>query len=265
MPWLLPENKAQRLALAKGYPFDAPSQSFFFHLAAPARDAVGRAKVAGGGGPESQVQQLVDMDPAPRQLARKFDGPEFARLRGADPAAAEQIIPVTYLWLQGYDVVYSAHVTRYGAIASNLTRRQGCRVRVAVTWLTDLQLHRMHATEGRNYPYGWLKGVAWECELPGVAPVLGAARLHVYKSQHGCLADATGEPLSMAAIAATGRCQAAASQEEALDLVRQRHYGGEDLDSHILANIADPARRARLTAALAREAVPSQMPHFRPL
>ncbi|MGO1120261.1 hypothetical protein ACTL6U_16265 [Rhodovibrionaceae bacterium A322] len=282
MPWALPERDEDRLALAKGYPFEAPDQSFLFHL--PIGKAVDR-KVGGRpvGEPASEptLTLLNSLDAeqlrgrhavlghgsnrAPSQLQRKFAGPEFQRQLGAAPELADQVIPVTYIWLEDHDVVYSAHVTRYGSIASNLTHHKGCRVRVAVTWLTDLQLQRMHETEGPNYPYGRLAGARWQSDLPLAGADENSIPLQVYKSQYGCLPGPDGPALSMAAVRAEGRPGRSAGQEAALALVQQRHHPDEDLDSHILANIADSDRRTRLIAALAKEALPASLPQFQGL
>src|SRR3546814_20831446 len=71
-----------------------------------------------------------------------FRSRKFGHLAGAASA-----IPVTRTWLGDHDVVYSAHVTRYGSLSATLHRAPGTRVQVYVTWLTEAQLPRMHETE----------------------------------------------------------------------------------------------------------------------
>ena len=99
MPWPLPTSETELLALAKSYPFAAPTQSYLFRngAAAPSDPALsapdcydGRTAVIAHGSNRS-----------PDQLLRKFG------------ASAE--IPVTRAWLADYDVVFSAHVIGYGS------------------------------------------------------------------------------------------------------------------------------------------------------
>ena len=146
MPWELPESKARLLDLARGYPYCRPEACYLFNAgeAKPLPDSVplsnlfvGRTPVIAHGSNRS-----------PRQLARKFG------------ETAE--IPVSRAWLTDYDVVYSAHMTRYGAIAANLCHAPGTRVEVWITWLDEAQLRRMHETElgAEIYRYGLLEGVA---------------------------------------------------------------------------------------------------------
>src|SRR3546814_11083724 len=76
---------------------------------------------------------------APEQLHRKF-----GHLAGAASA-----IPVTRTWPGDHDVVYSAHVPRYGSLSATLHRAPGTRVQVYVTWLTHTQPPPMPETEIR--------------------------------------------------------------------------------------------------------------------
>lgn len=242
MPWPLPSDEAGRLALAKGYPFEAPARSYLYRhgsiAAIEAADFSGRVPVIAHGS-----------NRAPQQLERKF-----GRLSGAD---AE--IPVTFGWLERHDVVYSAHVTQYGAIASNLRQVSGCRVRLAVTWLNAAQLERMHETEGRNYRYGRLSGIVLTVEA---GPDAALEEAFVYLGNHGDLHDG-GHPLGLAAVDAEGRPHRSAAQHEVLTLVRDRHRAGYDLDRHILETIADAALRGAIIQALRAGALPTHLPSFK--
>lgn len=236
MPWPLPEAAAERLALALDYPYDAPAHSFLFAEGAEqpiaAADFRGRRPVLAHGS-----------NRAPAQLLRKF-GPR-----------AE--IPVTYVWLAGYDVVYAAHVTRYGAISSTLQRAPGCRVRVALTWLTEVQLARMHETEGAaSYPFGRLEGVRVE---PEAGPA--AEALCCYVNAYGSLSQ-DGRPLGLALLQAEARPHGAALQRELQERLRARHHPKDPLDHHVLALIADATRRETLARQLRAEALPLDLPDF---
>lgn len=236
MPWPLPEAAADRLALALDYPYAAPAHSYLFaegrEQPIAAADFRGRRPVVAHGS-----------NRAPAQLLRKFG------------AAAE--IPVTYGWLAGHDVVYAAHVTRYGAVSSTLQRAPGCRVRVALTWLDAGQLARMHETEGAaSYPFGSLEGVAFE---PEAGPA--AERLSCYVNAHGSLAEA-GRPLGLALLQAEGRPHRAGLQRDLQERLRARHHPDDPLETHVLALIADAARRRTLAERLRAEALPLDLPDF---
>ena len=173
MPWTLPETDDALLRLAKGYPYAAPAGSYFY------RD--GASEALGGriepGLTEGRVPVVAHgSNRAPEQLHRKF-----GHLKGRDSE-----IPVTRAWLPDHDVVYSAHMTRYGAISATLHEAAGTRVQIYITWLTEAQLPRMHETEIGlgNYGYGRMGGL--DLQIEG-GPRLSEA--FAYLSVHGCLAD----------------------------------------------------------------------------
>ena len=242
MPWPLPEAPEDRLALAKGYPFAAPSGCFLF-------DA-------------GEIRPIDDVDfgarrpvlahgsnRAPAQLARKF-----GRSTGED-----RRVPVTRAWLSDYDVVYAAHITRYGAVSSTLQHAPGCEAALAVTWLTEGQLRRMHETEGAGgYAYGRLTAVAVRLES-GPSGQLDAVEL--YLGRHGCLA-VEGAAVGLAAVPSRNRRHRALHQEEVQTWLRDRHRPDQHLDEMILRHVDDPEARRRLAARLRAEAIASATPHF---
>ncbi|MHA1601028.1 MAG: hypothetical protein ACTSW2_09385 [Alphaproteobacteria bacterium] len=247
MPWPLPEGDAELLALAKSYPFTAFPDSYLLRdgqvLPMPAQHPnpdhyAGRVPVIAHGS-----------NRAPDQLRRKYG------------TAAE--IPVSRAWLHAYDVVYSAHVTRYGSIAANLHHAPGMQVEVFVTWLDAPQLARMHETElgGEVYVYGRMTGIGLDLDH-GPADALSEA--HVYLSRRGCLAT-EGQPLALAEVGARKRPHAAITQGGILDLVHGRHGGDLSLNDLILRAIRDPAYRRALIAAMGDGAAPTSAPHFEEL
>jgi hypothetical protein len=244
LPWPLPDDPAERLALAKSYPFPAPGRSYLFRDGAAAPLEPGTSRIA----LFAERQPVIGhgSNRSPEQLERKFG------------AGVE--IPVSRAWLRDYDVVYSAHVTQYGSIAANLQHTPGALAEVYVTWLARDQLGRMHETElgGENYYYGRLGGVSLALEA-GPAAELSEAR--VYLSTRGCLAR-DGAPIGLAAVESQGRPHGSLHQEETLDLVRGRHRPERDLDHHILETIRDPAGRQALVKEMESHAVPAHAPHF---
>lgn len=242
MPWKLPDSEHGLLALAKSYPFPAPEGSFLFR--------------GGGGEPltgdftprlyEGRVPVLAHgSNRSPEQLARKFG------------ACAE--IPVTVGWLEDHDVVYSAHITQYGSVASTIQHAPGARARLSINWLDPAQLRRMHETEGPStYVYGRLDGIRLTLEA---GPQEQVAACFVYLSTNGCLAR-DGAPVGLAAVRTEGRPHAALWQIQALRHVRDRYRPELELDDMILTKIRDPEMRHALVAEMRAEAVPLAAPFF---
>ncbi|MEO3432723.1 hypothetical protein [Inquilinus sp. CAU 1745] len=218
---------AERLARAKGYPYEAPEGSYLFAdgETRPFRPdtLAGRTPVIAYGSNRS-----------PLQLARKYAG---------WPAGTE--IPVTVARLGGMDVVHSCHFTAYGSLPAMVVPARGVTVTVAIVWLDGRQLERMHETEGgENYHYGSFEATELELDCP-LPPAL-----YGYHGRRGAFAP-DGPPLALAAIPATGRTGPAATQEQALARARDLLAPGADLDLFILEIIDDPALRAERTEALA--------------
>ncbi|UEM21708.1 gamma-glutamylcyclotransferase [Skermanella mucosa] len=222
------------LALASGYPYAFPACSYLF------RDGAQHPL------PATLPALLADRVPviacgsnrAPEQLARKFrDWPH------------PLTIPVLCGRLAGFDVVYSAHFTRYGALPATLhpAPAPGAVVEVAVQWLTGAELERMDATEGIgvNYDRRELGGIRLEIEGLGVI-----ASAEAYLSRRGALAI-DGRPVALAAIPCAGRTWPALDQPGVLEAVRARLAPGSDLHGFIHAIVTDPDYRAEQTAALA--------------
>jgi len=244
MPWPLPTGDAALLALAKSYPFETFPESYLLlggqavalrsQPAVPDRFA-GRVPVIAHGSNRS-----------PAQLARKFGD------------SAE--IPVTRAWLRDYDVVYSAHMSRYGSIAANVQHAPGVVVEIFVTWLDDRQLIRMHETElgGEVYVYGRMAGIELALEA-GPAPSLREA--FIYLSRRGCLA-VDQQPVALAEVPAKRRGRPALTQVDVQSLVCGRHGNGDTPDAVILRAIRDPDFRRGLIAAMGEGAVPTDAPHF---
>jgi hypothetical protein len=225
-----PEN---RLAIAKGYPYRVPTTSFVYvdGRAEPLEqglDRNGRIPVIGYGS-----------NRAPEQLARKFAGwPKGTR------------VPVTLARLADHDVVYGAHFTAYGALPAVLAASGDTEVEVSVTWLTETQLIRMHATEGpSNYRFARLDGIAME--------VAGYGRVETawaYLGRRGALA-VDGRPVPLAKVRAANRRSAPRDQEAVLGLARDRLAPDAALDPFILQTVACRITRQHRSERLQTESV----------
>ncbi len=215
-----------RVAHAKAYPFHVPGHSFVYRdgavhpMVVEETDFGGRVPVIACGSNRS-----------PDQLGRKF-----GQLDGA------VTIPVQRAWLEGFDVVYAAHITSYASIAATLQHVPGVSVEVSLTWLTDEQLALMHGTEGRGVSYDYARLDGLELSLDG-GGALASAFAYVYRN--GCLAE-DGGPVALGEVPATGRPHRAMRQPEVQAMVHARLADGGELDTFILENLTDAElRRAR--------------------
>ena len=182
----------------------------------------------------------VGSNRAPQQLARKFSGKSGTTL------------PVQSGRLWEHDVVYSAHLSAYGAIPATLRHVPATVVQVAVTWLTDEQLTRMHETElpNGNYDYVQMKGIRLETEH---GETLTTA--YAYQSRRGHLAAIDSQALALAEIDASGRGLNALTQRQALDHARSALAPDEHLEAFIMATVTDHVRRRRHIGVLKELAV----------
>jgi hypothetical protein len=182
-----PEETAAILKRALGYPYAAPDRSYLY--------LDGEALELPAGGPD-----LADRIPllsygansAPEALARKL-----ATLPGME-------MPILRSQLPGYDVVYSAHVSPYGAVPATLHESPGATAPVFVLHPTAEQRAHLTASEP-NYDL---------VEVDGIA---------AYRSKHGCLL-LDGSPVALAAVRSEGRTLPELDEPAILDRVRT-HLG----------------------------------------
>jgi hypothetical protein len=167
---------------------------------------------------------------APKVLSRKL-------------ALSDQPVLVVPARLREFDVVYSAHISPYGAIPATLQRSPGTEVRIHVIYMTSAQIGVISATEP-NYEPQLLEDV--ECRLEDGEEL---SEVSAYISRHGCLLCADSE-LALAAVTASGRTLAAIGEPEAMERVRSLLCPDDSLESFVLANVTDPdlsqSRSARL-------------------
>ena len=232
------DGRAARLARARDYPYDVTERSFLF---------------AGGG-----VRPLDEMDShragrvavlaygsnqSPAQLRRKFGD--------------DAVIPVQRARMVGFDVVYSAHFTIYGAVAAMLQVAPGTTVSLAVTWLDPAQFAHMTETETRvaNYDHKRLERIDLRLDDGTRLTMVDA-----YVGRRGNLMH-DGAPLALEAVRAEGRTHRARTTAAVLELMRDRLAPGHDLDDFILRLVDDADFRHRHTARIGEDARPFAWPH----
>jgi len=212
---------------AKGYPYTAPWQPFVQLR----HETLAAAEV------EIDLGQRAAMlaygsNAAPEVLARKL-------------ALSDQPVLVVPAWLDDFDVVYSAHISPYGAVPATLQGSPGTRVRVHVVYMTQAQVGLVSATEP-NYESALIEGAV--CRLDDGETIVGPA---AYLSHHGCLIE-DGSEVALAAVEATGRAFEQLAEVEVLELLRARFCPDEALETFVLANVTDPALSQSRSAQLPR-------------
>jgi len=231
-------DRAAVLARARNYPYVFPRRSFSYldgrTGAFDPEMTKGRSPVLAFGSNQS-----------PERLTQKF-GHE-----------ADHLIPVERARLRGFDVVYSAHITSYGAVPAMLQVSEGSSVELAITWLDDRQLEIMHRSEisAANYFYAALDDVALETD---------GATLHrtayAYVGTRGHLEHDEGGAIALAAVGCEGRRYKSMTTDQALEVVRRRHAADHAPDAFVLKMVRDQESRRSLTDTLAPTATPFGYP-----
>lgn len=222
------------LARALAYPYQAAPASFLL-VGGEARGLEGPPELTG-----RRPLLCYGANAAPAILARKL------------APLAELPLPVLRAELTGFDVVYSAHISPYGAVPATLQRSAATRARVFVAYPAGPQEELLTATEP-NYRLHRLRGL--ELAVDAVDELREA---HAYLSRHGCLA-LEGSEVALAAVASAGRTLPALEQVEVLERVR-RHLAPEvELEAFVAASL-DPRLASARTAALRARARPLKPP-----
>lgn len=177
------------------YPFAIPDRSFVYadgRVRAPEEVAVDRtARIALLAYGSNAAPEVLD-----RKLAADSDPVLLLRAR-----------------LDDFDVVYSNHVSAYGAVPATLQPSPGTAATVFVAYVTTAQLELIAMTEP-NYDLTELRGIHCHLDEGGTLTELGT-----YLSRHGCLLDPAGSPIALAAIPARGRRFPVRTQAEAQALL----------------------------------------------
>jgi hypothetical protein len=198
------------------------------------------------------------LDPAEVNIDRDERTPVLAYGSNAAPqvlsrklALSDQPVLVVPARLAGFDVVYSAHISPYGAIPATLQRSPDTEVQVHVIYMTSAQIGVISATEP-NYVPTLLEGIECGLEEGGDLNEVSA-----YISRHGCLLR-DGTELALSAVRATGRAFATLSEPEVIEYVRASLCPDDVLESFVLANVTDPTLSQSRTAQLSSRRLSAQ-------
>lgn len=166
-----------------------------------------------------------------RALLRKFAG--------------ELHLPVLKGRLEGFDVVYSSHLSAYGSVPVTLHQAPGAEIETFVTLLTDEQLVVLAETEF-NYAIRRLDGTRFVgAEIDVEGPI-------AFVSRHGAL-GIEGAPVRLED----------RDQPSMLERVRSHLAPSEPLDDFIVQNVRDPKRAVAFTARLKERKLPFEHPRAR--
>jgi hypothetical protein len=187
----------------------------------------------------------VDVDWEERLLLLAYGSNAAPKALAPKLALSADPVLVAPAWLRDFDIVYSAHISPYGAVPATLQHCPGTAARVHVIHLTEEQLGLLTATEP-NYELALLESV--DCRLDGDRLV---SELSAYVSRHGCLLI-DGSEVALGAVQSTGRSFAEMSEPQVQEYVRASLCPAESIEGFVLGNVTDPALADARTAALAR-------------
>lgn len=218
---------------ATGYPYEAPWEPFVQLR----HETLGVDEIEIDRD-ERTAMLAYGSNAAPEVLARKL-------------ALSDQPVLVLPAWLDDFDVVYSAHISPYGAVPATLQRSPGTRVRVHLVYMTSAQVGLVAATEP-NYEAARIDDAV--CRSDDGETIVGVA---AYLSHHGCLLD-DGAEVALAAVEATGRSFSARTEAEVLERLRALFCPDDELETFVLANVTDPALSQARSTQLPRRPLSSR-------
>jgi hypothetical protein len=197
---------------ALAYPYASPRRSFLLE-GAQATELVPEEILPDGSVSQTTVALPTSLQPllayganaSPQALARKL-----AALPEAPLFAARA-------WLDDFEVVYSRHVSPYGAVPATLLPSLGTSVELHVLYPNAEQLPLLVATEP-NYELTRLSAISLRVEL---GPHETLTAVDAFLSRHGHL-TVGGAPLALRGIPAHNRRLASLEEPDVLELVRSQ-------------------------------------------
>ena len=232
---------ADMLQRARDYPYDSPRSSYLYSNEGitdfQSDQTIGRTPVLAFGS-----------NKAPAQLKRKFGH------------IVDCFIPVEMVKLHDFDVVFSAHITSYGAIPAMLQHCPGVIVEIAITWLNDTQLQIMHESElyAGNYSFAQLENLTIN---RGQKLSSTSAYAYVGERGHYSHGNISKEAISIADISATHRRWESSTTSDLLNQLYKTSGAEVSEDEFILRLIRDVDYRRNLSAKMAIGETHFKYPH----
>lgn len=207
---------------ALSYPFARPTTSFIFHNGEVSPLPAGFKPPQG-----HRAVLAIGSNAAPEQLRRKYTKPVT--------------IPVLAIETHGLDVVYTAHISRYGSVPATVVASPDTVTQMFATFLDADALRRMHETEG-----GYLlcrlrqtqfQRIVWKDDIPIPDQV------YVYVCANGALV-APNSPVALSEIVATQRRFRSLTQPEIMRVMADvTGFAEESVEQFIIRNTRDSHRR----------------------
>jgi hypothetical protein len=208
-------DTAELVRRALAYPYEPPAGSFVQigdrTLPVPPAEVV----VAG-----RRALLAYGANAAPEALTRKL------------AALPPEPIAVLRVSLTGWDVVYSAHVTKYGAVPAAVVASPSTVANVHLVFPNDEQMAAIAATEGANYELRQLVDFSAEYEIGGEGP----REIDAFISVHGPLL-LDGAPIALAAIPARDRAFRELTTPEMIERVRAALHPDMTLEQFVLHHV----------------------------
>jgi len=244
-------SDAERLIRAKAYPYDVPKTSYILFQGAP-------VELKRMNPPDDTAERIPVLaygsNASPQQLVNKF--PDIGDEEG---------IPVLKTALTGFDVVYSARFSSYGAIPAMLVQSPGTRLTTYVTWLTEEQLEVMHDTElgpdrdGSAYTFGKLTGVLAMIDAVGIRE-----EVYMYQSSARALGH-DGAMCAYSEIDARQRTFQTYGHERVLQAVHEGIAPDMTLEAFLLDAATSAETRAAYSARLHKNGVKVKLKGYKQL
>jgi hypothetical protein len=220
-----PAEREAILKRALDYPYATPERSYLFREGKAIKLPAGSLELA-----RCPPPLAYGANAAPAALARKL-----APLPG-------RAMPVLRAELADFDIVYSAHVSPYGAIPGTLQHSPGAVAPVFVLHPDEEQLALLSATEP-NYELRRLNEVACRVEEGR-----SSSEVDAFVSRHGCLL-LDGSEVGLAAVATANRSIPALTEREVQTRVRDLLEPQAPLQDFVIAG-TDPAIATSRTSLL---------------
>jgi hypothetical protein len=167
-------------------------------------------------------------------------------------------IPAVRAELSDFDVVYSAHISSYGAVPAALQVSEETTVTTYVLYLNERQLRLMAKTEP-NYDLALLHNV--KCDLEDGKSLTSVAS---YLSKHGCLR--VGDlPAALAEVEASRRKFPSLTETEVLERVRSELAPTIPLERFIEESAGDRQVARGRTRFLVAHSIPFAGTDWEPL
>ena len=248
------------LRRAKEYPYDIPESCY----ALACGDVLPLVRVDLGSALDCEVHDAGTVSKL-RSWAEgrgigigRIDGPELLLAYGSNASVGTlsrkladclhaSLVPVARAILADFEVVYSAHLSPYGAIPATLQYSPGACTTAYLLVVTPAQCRVLRQTEP-NYYFAKLDAVELCLEL---GPTLSSVSAVI--SRHGAMMI-DGTEVGVAAVPTLHRRFPPLTEAEVLEAVRDLVAPGVDLDDFILENVRDRRMALRRTEELKRTA-----------